>query len=140
VNFRHSAKRRIDATVEIMPLIDVVFLLLIFFMITTTFTQDSKEQSIPINLPSGVAGQAAGEGDSVILSVTPEGEVVFEGDLVPEGETLETRLDNLYKTNPDVDILLRGDSEVSHGEIVRILDTIKSKGFKRANLVITRPD
>jgi len=140
VNFRHSAKRRIDATVEIMPLIDVVFLLLIFFMITTTFTQDSKEQSIPINLPSGVAGQAAGEGDSVILSVTPEGDVVFEGKLVPEGETLETRLDNLYKTNPDVNILLRGDSEVSHGEIVRILDTIKSKGFKRANLVITRPE
>lgn len=139
MNFRHSQDRRIDANVEIMPLIDVVFLLLIFFMITTSFTQ-KPEQAIPINLPSGVAGQDAGDGERMVLVVTPEGEVIFQGDTVVQGETLDEKLENLHQQNPDMDILLRGDSEVSHGRIVKILDTIKAKGFKRANLVITREE
>lgn len=139
MNFRHANQRRIDATVEIMPLIDVVFLLLIFFMITTSFAQ-KPEQSIPINLPSGVAGQDTGDGERMVLVVTADGEVTFQGDLKVEGETFDERLTNLYKQNPDLDILLRGDADASHGRIVKILDSIKAKGFKRANLVITREE
>lgn len=135
MNLRGEKSRRVEPTIELMPLIDIVFLLLIFFLITTSFAQ-TPESQIPVNLPSGVSGVSAGQGDQVVFVVTPDGNIEVEGNVeVPEG-SLEERLDWLKAEKPDVDMLLKGDSEASHGRVVEILDLIKVKGFKKVNLVI----
>lgn len=138
MNFRSASRRRPDPTIDVMPLVDVVFLLLIFFLVTMSFTQarDKKESSIPIDLPSGVTGQSAGEGEQLVVVVTANGEVQFRGDVEVSGATLDEKLENLQRAKPDLDILLRGDAEATHGQIVELLDQIKAKGFKRVNLVI----
>lgn len=140
MNFRASSRRRPDPTIDIMPLVDVVFLLLIFFLITTSFThaKDKQESTIPIDLPSGVTGQSAGEGEQLIVVVTANGEVEFQGDVPLTGNTLDEKLENLQKSKPDVAILLRGDAEATHGQITELLDRIKAKGFKQVNLVIQK--
>ena len=138
MNFRSASRRRPEPTIDIMPLVDVVFLLLIFFLITTSFThaKDKDESSIPIELPSGETGTAAGEGDMMVVSVGANGSVEFDGNVPIEGNTIDEKLEDLHRKKPDLDILLRGDKEATHGQIVEMLDRIKQKGFGRVNLVI----
>jgi len=142
MNFRGSSRRRPEPTIDVMPLVDVVFLLLIFFLITTSFTQaqDKDETSIPIDLPTGVTGESAGEGEQMVVMVTANGEIQFRGDVEIVGNTVDEKLESLHEQKPDMDILLRGDAEATHGQIVELLDKIKSKGFQRVNLVIQRKE
>lgn len=142
MNFRSTPGRRRgdDFAIDLMPLVDVVFLLLIFFLITTSFSR-AKESQIPINLPTGVTGAQAGEGDRAVLFVTDTGEVEFEVEGVEvEGDDLQARLRSLHEQRPEIDILLKGDTAASHGRVVEILDTIKATGFSRVNLVIRKEE
>lgn len=138
MNFRGGARRRReDLTLDLMPLIDVVFLLLIFFLITTSFTRPRPENQIPVNLPSGVTGTETSSDEPVIVVVTSNGEVRFEG-VELEGEDVAAKLSNLKATRPDASIMLRGDTDASHGRVVETLDAIKASGFDKVNLVIKK--
>lgn len=132
-------KRREEASLEMTPLIDVVFLLLIFFLITTTFSK-SQEAEIPINLPTAVSGETATEGEKVVLFITDDGTVDIKGDGELEGETLNDKLTNLHARQPNANVVLKGDQEASHGKVIEVLDQIKQTGFKKVNLVISQPD
>lgn len=137
MNLRGNKRRRVEPTIELMPLIDIVFLLLIFFLITTSFAKDTQTE-IPVNLPTGVSGEESGQGDRVVFVVTPEGTIDVEGNVeLPEG-TIEERLDWLKDEMPEVRILLKGDTDASHGRVVEVLDMMKVRDFKRVNLVIKK--
>ena len=139
MNFR-AQRRRPELTIDLMPLIDVVFLLLIFFLITTSFTQkQDDQQKIPINLPTGVTGTNIGEGTKVVLYVTESGEIEFDTDIELEGDDLESKLKSLKSMRPDASILIKGDTAASHGSVVETLDTIQSSGFNKVDLVISKP-
>ncbi len=138
MNFRKT-KRRPDLTLDLMPLIDVVFLLLIFFLITTSFTQE-QQRKIPINLPQGVTGTEVGEGTKVILFVTENGEIELEADFEVNGSSLDEKLKSLKALRPDASILLKGDTSAEHGKVVETLDTIKNAGFEKVDLVITKTE
>lgn len=138
MNFR-ARSRRDETTIELTPLIDVVFLLLIFFLITTSFVKPEeadRSAQIPVNLPSGVSGKAISEGERLVLTVTEDGKIRLEDGTLVEGATFVEQLEVLYGENPDAAILLRGDTSAKHGRVVEILDTIKESGFTEVNLVI----
>lgn len=137
MNLRPSRSRRDDLSLDLMPLIDVVFLLLIFFLITTSFTQPRPENKIPVNLPSGVSGSETTSDDPVVIVVTETGEVRFEDEDLP-GDDFTARLENLKESNPDANIMLRGDTNAQHGKVVETLDAIKASGFEKVNLVIKK--
>ena len=137
MNLRPVRSRREDLTLDLMPLIDVVFLLLIFFLITTSFTRPRQEHKIPINLPTGVSGAEASTEEPVVIVVTAEGDVRFE-ETELQGDTLEAKLKSLKAAKPDASIMLRGDTEASHGRVVETLDAIKASGFDKVNLVIKK--
>jgi biopolymer transport protein ExbD len=131
-------KRRPEVNLEMTPLIDVVFLLLIFFLITTTFSK-SQEAHIPINLPTAVTGEKASSGDKVVLFITEDGTVDLKGDQPLQGETLEDKLKNLHSRSPGASVVLKGDEKATHGKVIEVLDRIKETGFKKVDLVISRP-
>jgi biopolymer transport protein ExbD len=139
MNLRPSAERRTEPNLELTPLIDIVFLLLIFFLITTSFARN-EESSVPIELAEASSGASSSEGQSFVLSVTSKGDVVVDdrGDPV-SGESLRRRLEALHDENPDARVLLRGDRETSHGRILEILDVAKEVGFTSVDMVVRRP-
>jgi biopolymer transport protein ExbD len=139
MSLRHSRKeRRGEANLELTPLIDVVFLLLIFFLITTTFSK-SQEAHIPINLPKAISGEKATSGDKVVLFITAEGSVELKGDEPLQGNSIEEKLADLRERKPDANVVLKGDQKASHGKVIEVLDQIKQTGFKKVDLVISRP-
>lgn len=135
MNFRGARRKRAEFSIDLMPLIDVVFLLLIFFLITTSFARPKDEHAIPVNLPSGVSGAEASPEDPVTIVVAADGRVRFEDEEI-EGADLQQRLQNLKSERPDAAILLRGDTDATHGQVVETLDAIKAGGFQKVNLII----
>jgi len=142
MNLRGS-RRREEATIELTPLIDVVFLLLIFFLLTSTIQQanqaSSRESAIPIELPEASSGAEDVQGDPLTLTVNDEGDVVIEGGPELEGASIEEKLLDLHKKDPEAQILLRGDEAASHGRVIQLLGVVKSIGFKRVDLVVSSP-
>lgn len=141
MNMRPS--RRELMTIELTPLIDVVFLLLIFFLLTSSITQAnssaSRESSIPIELPEAQSGSTSVDGDPVTLTVAKDGKIVLEGGTELKGNSIEERLLNLYTQDPKAQILLRGDSGATHGRVIELLGIVKGLGFKSVDLVIQSP-
>ncbi|AWV88046.1 ExbD/TolR family protein [Bradymonas sediminis] len=140
--------RRVTVDLDMTPLIDVVFLLLIFFLVTSTFSK-TEDAEIPINLPSAASGEAISDAQKIVLFITEDGSVEIKSDAADpgnvldgeqiEGANLSEKLANLYAKHPDANVLLRGDKLATHGKVIEILDQIKESGFKSVNLVITQP-
>lgn len=147
--------RRPQVSLDLTALIDVVFLLLIFFLVTSTFSKTEQAQ-IPINLPSAASGQKSGEGEKIVLFITEDGSVDLQTDeesggggsggdesegvqQALEGKSLREKLDLLYARNPGASVVLKGDKLATHGKVIEVLDEIKQSGFEAVNLVITRP-
>lgn len=121
---RFRADQEEEPRLGIAPLIDVVFLLLIFFMLTSHFDVAS---GIRIDLPR-VAQKIYGDHEAKItLIIDPSGEVYFEGrrsDL----KALEARLRDLVEKQGLARVILQADRDVRHGRIVEIMDLVKSAG------------
>src|SRR5690554_3549421 len=110
--------RRVSVDLDMTPLIDVVFLLLIFFLVTSTFSK-TEDAEIPINLPSAASGEAISDAQKIVLFITEDGSVeiksdaqdpgnVLDGEQI-QGANLSEKLENLYAKHPDANVLLRGD-------------------------------
>ncbi|MBH24429.1 MAG: hypothetical protein CMH57_08265 [Myxococcales bacterium] len=135
MNFRQTRGRaREEVRLELTPLIDVVFLLLLFFLITTTFVRESHRQ-LPLDLPSAGSGQPAAESQRVVVFVSADGSLQLEDELVRKSEVPE-RLQRLYSEEPDIQLLIKGDKTTSYGHITDIIDMAKQTGFERVNLVV----
>jgi biopolymer transport protein ExbD len=139
-----SSRRGQDATIDITPLIDIVFILLIFFLLTSSVSQQSsdgqRDSAIPIDLPEASAGAEEVQGDPLTLTVTEDGRVELEGGGELEGASVEEKLANLYKQNPEAQILMRGDKGADYGRVVELLDGVKKIGFKRVDLIIQKQE
>jgi biopolymer transport protein ExbD len=137
VNFRDTrARRRTDPTLEMTPLIDVVFLLLIFFLITTTFVRPDESQ-LPLNLPSASAGESSTPGERVVIFVTADGSLQLQDELVRPEEVYQ-RLERLYAEEPGLQLQVKGDKDTSYGYVTGVIDMARQVGFKRVNLVVQR--
>ncbi len=128
MNFRPAKKGR-SLILNVTSLIDVMFLLLIFFMVTSTFR---NQPAITLVLPRSAT--AADVVDTpVILFLTAEGDVYLNDSIIP-GTELKARLVELHAKSDDDRMVLRADEEANHGDVVGLIDTIKQSGFTRVSL------
>lgn len=128
MNFRPERKGR-SLIINVTSLIDVMFLLLIFFMVTSTFRNQPA-----INLVLPRSSTAAETVDTpTILFLTEAGEVFLNDTRVPRDQ-LPGALAQLHVTTGDDRIVLRADQAASHGRVVELIDTIKESGFTRVSL------
>jgi biopolymer transport protein ExbD len=126
MNFRR--KRRPIPTIPIVTLIDVLVILLIFFIATTTFRR--SKMHIRIALPESKSmGEAGSEKDRrVAIAVTKDKEVLLDGSLV-ELEALEEALKLLKESRPGVRLELEADTDAALGVLVGIWDALRAAGF-----------
>ena len=124
---------REELSINITPLIDVVFLLLIFFMLTTTF---SRETRLLINLPEANADIAESQSPQIEITVAREGSYTINGRALINSriETLMRGLELESGGDLNVPIILVADAEATHQSVVTAMDAISQSGFTRMNI------
>ncbi|MCK9555578.1 biopolymer transporter ExbD [bacterium] len=118
---------------DITPLIDVVFLLIIFFMLSSTFI---LQPGIKVNLPDSKVSDAQPE-ENIIVTITSEKTILLNDEKVDE-ESLAIKLRPIAKRTPERIVIIKADERVNHGLVVKIMGEIKDAGIKRL-AIATKP-
>jgi biopolymer transport protein ExbD len=121
------------ARIEIIPLIDIMFFLLASFMMVSLSQVHMK--GIKVNLPSGVSGETQSKREYVSVSVDMNGNFFFDKTEVSR-EEMQDRLAKVHQSAPDAKVFVRGDRDTVHGNIVQLLDMLRSAGFYKISFEI----
>jgi biopolymer transport protein ExbD len=114
--------------IDITPLMDIVFQLLLFFILTSAMLQPS----LPLELPGSKEKSEGTEAD-LIISINAEGEIFLNDTLTPL-EMVESAIFALAGENPEAAVVLRGDRQVRYGRFFELLDIIRGAGIKTLDL------
>lgn len=116
-----------DMAFNMAPMIDIVFLLLIFFMVSTTFVDHEKEMGI--ELPQASSGDAPErKPEEVVINIGQDGRVYLGQDEVPEADLLAS-LERTARRDPETPVTIRGHRQAFHEHVVAVMDTCRRAGL-----------
>ena len=119
------------ARLEIIPMIDTMFFLLVFFMLASlTMT---NQQSLPVQLPQA-QGLAATDSQRVTLTLTRDNSLFYNQEPLASPQEALQRLQN---QSPPPAVLLNADRSISHGQVVELLDSLRRKGISKIAVAVT---
>ena len=128
MQFRPSRSEADEPRIDITPLIDVVFQLLIFFMLTTTFV---THPTIKVDLPkASEKAQPQKNPDEIVVALTRDGRIVYDGHAV-DTSSLESVFRKAAGQKPDTTVMLQADREVTHGRVVQVMDLARRAGLRK---------
>ncbi len=110
-----------ELDVNMTPLIDVVFLLLIFFVLTTTF---QKEARLKVDLPSSSAAEQNTLQEPIEITISSEGEIMLQG----SGDW-RAQLQQFAEGGSEHQLVIRADSNSPHGAVVQVMDAAQQFGI-----------
>ncbi|WP_154223103.1 ExbD/TolR family protein [Marinicella rhabdoformis] len=133
ISSSESERRNLNLT----PLIDVVFLLLIFFMVSTTFEKQSK---LKIELPEASADAVASVQEDLVISISKNGAFYVNNNEVPNAQTanLTKALRAIAKDDRDMPVILKADANVAHKHVVLAMDVLGNMGFSAVSMATTK--
>jgi biopolymer transport protein ExbD len=119
-------------SIELTPLIDMVFLLLIFFLVATTFHQTEREMQVA--LPhAAFAGPISTSLREIVINVDQDGGIIVSGRTV-DADDLRSIIEQAVAVNPDQKVTVRGDRRAAYGNVARVLDICKGGGVQEPYL------
>lgn len=124
-----------ETTVNLTPLIDVVFLLLIFFMVSTTFT---KERELTIDLPEAVGESSTEDPMQIEIIVSADGEYAVNGKRLVNREltTLRKAIIEVSDGNTDLPLIISADKDTPYQSVISVMDIAGQIGFTKQSLPI----
>jgi biopolymer transport protein ExbD len=120
------------ARIEIIPMIDTIFFLLVFFMISTLSM--ARFTGVQVNLPRAASGSQPPT-ETVVISVTKEGQLFFNKSAISE-ESLRQSLSAELVKNPELLVVINADDGVQHGKVVEILDEARQTGATKLSIAV----
>ncbi|MBX3707505.1 MAG: biopolymer transporter ExbD [Pseudomonadales bacterium] len=139
MNFRR--RRRDEPGVDLTSLIDVVFLLLIFFMVSTTFI---RETQLRIDLPEASGAPQARDDDAIEITVDGRGDYAVNDRLLLNNElaTLVRALEEVTdgRAGADARVIITADATAQHQAVVRAMDAAGRVGLVRISITTRQPD
>ncbi|MFT6915456.1 MAG: biopolymer transport protein ExbD [Motiliproteus sp.] len=136
---KFKRQRPAELDVNLTPLIDVVFLLLIFFMVSTTFT---KETHLKINLPKA-SGEAVSEAALVIdISISADGSYSINDQRLVNGklDTLKRAILKAARNKEGLPVIITADAQAPHQAVVSAMDAAGQLGFVQLSISTRNPE
>jgi biopolymer transport protein ExbD len=130
---RRSEKK---ARIEIIPMIDTIFFLLVFFMISTLSM--TRFKGMPVNLPKAASGQQA-PAESAAITIDKQAQVFLDKQPVDKAslaDLLRRQVDN----NPEVLVVINADDGVEHGHVVEVMDIARSANVAKMAIAVKPKD
>ncbi len=128
-----------DPDLNITPLIDVVFLLLIFFMVTTTFQQEAQ---LRIEIPEANQPATPMDPESLEVIIDAQGRYFLGQQEVvnTRPETLKAAISKTVGDDRDLPVVIRADARTPHQSVVTAMDVLGQLGFAQLSIATTRPE
>lgn len=125
---KFARRGRAEVEVNLTPLIDVVFLLLIFFMVSTTFT---KETHLSIDLPEASGDPARTAPEQIEISITEQGDIAVDDTALVNNslETLKSALKKVSEGDNTMPLIITADASTPHQSVVNAMDAAGQLGF-----------
>lgn len=122
-----------DAAIDMTPMLDIVFIMLIFFIVTTSFI---KEAGVDVNKPNAksVFDQKKA---SIFVAVTADGDVWLDKRKV-EVDSVRTNIERLLAEQASEIVVVQADEGAEHGKVVEVMDQIKAAGVNRIAIAANR--
>ncbi len=127
-------ERKAPVTLDLTPLIDCIFQLLVFFMLTASFI---ATPAMGVDLPKASSKAATTQRKDLKVVVTRTGQLQFERK-VYTAKQLTARLQQLFKERPNARVLIQADRKSYHGTVVKVMDVARTIGFRRLGVAIQR--
>ena len=136
---KFGPRRRPEASIELTPLIDVVFLLLIFFMVSTSFVREAR---IAVDLPEAAGDPLEAEASGLALAIDASGGYAVNGRALADGDvaTLVGALRSLAAPDGRSHLLIAADASATHRAVVRAMDAARRAGIARIDIATRTPE
>ena len=132
---KFKRQRREPARVDVTPLIDIIFQLVLFFMVSTTFV---NSPGIKVDLPRSSAETILQEQEDLHIWMTDSGAVFLDKNPV-DFDALKTVLASRAAADPSTMVIIEADTNVEHGRVVGVMALARSVGLERL-AIATEPD
>lgn len=137
MNFKRQPRE--EVSVNLTPLIDIVFLLLIFFMVSTTFTQESH---LSIDLPEASANPASAPQEAIEVVVSADGNYSINNQalLNQQTDTLKRGIAKVLGDRKSAPLVITADSRAPHGAVVKAMDAAGQLGLVNISITTRQSD
>ena len=127
-----------ESVIQLAPMIDIVFLLLIFFPVTWQFSR--SEQDSKVKVPTSSQGREETRAISEInVNIRENGEVVINGENLTESQLL-TKLQAIVEVHQNQPVRLRGDGNITYQTLMGVIDICQQAGIWNISFATRRPD
>ena len=135
MNCRRKSSSGDGEVINLSSMIDVMFILIIFFLVTTTFKEEEIDHMV--NLPVDARNQSLTQstGNLAKINIRKSGAYVILGRQVTE-EQIEVWMDGEVKKKPDLKVLVRSDKEAKHLYLANVISICRSVGVPKANIAV----
>ncbi len=123
-----------DTGIDLTPMLDVIFIMLIFFIVTTTFV---REAGIKVNRPAAQTAVKQ-EQNNILVAISPEGEIWIDKQRVDIRE-LRGLIQKLKSENPDAAVIIQADRDARAGLLVQAMDQARLAGVRDVAVAAERP-
>ncbi len=137
MNFRRQSVE--EVSVNLTPLIDVVFLLLIFFMVSTTFNHETRLQ---VKLPEASAARAEKDQREIIMEISASGAYAINNQVLPgtSVEVVKSALSQAASGDFSRPLIISADAKTPHEAVVVVMEAAGSLGFNALSIATRAPD
>ncbi len=121
---RTNSNSSAESEVNLTPMLDVVFIMLIFFVVTTSFV---KEAGVEVNRPNASTAQRQ-ESANILIAIRPNGEVWIDNRAV-DVRAVRANIERLQAEFPESDVVIQGDRHAEIGLLVQVMDQVRLAGI-----------
>ncbi|PZD72629.1 Biopolymer transport protein ExbD [Acaryochloris thomasi RCC1774] len=125
----------LPAQINIVPMIDVIFAILTFFIVATLFL--NKSEGLPVNLPQASTAKPQ-ISTKVTVSIEPDGEIALNRKPL-ELDALEGQIRDMVTDEQKVTVIINADQQVGHGQVVAVMDRIRKIDGAKLAIATRRP-
>jgi len=129
---RHTDQLADESDINLAPLLDIVFIMLIFFVVTTSFV---KESGIEVNRPTAQTAERR-EHSNILIAIAPNGEIWIDKRAV-DIRSLRAVVERMMAENPEGSVIVQGDREAQIGLLVEVMDQVRKGGVSNVSIAAT---
>lgn len=120
-----------EAQIDMTPMLDIVFIMLIFFIVTTVFVKQAGQE---VNKPEGETAVQY-KNANIFIAITQDGDIWMDRRQIGE-ETVKANLEKLLLEQPTEVVFIQADQKAKHGLVIKVMDQVKAAGIDRVAFAV----